>query len=57
MKTILYVSIGSMIALVIGSMLNFYPFLGSDLIVREIQYCTFLICVIIAICTHLIKSK
>ena len=56
-KLILYIAIGVIIALVCGAFLDFHPFLGDDLIVREIQFCTFIICVVIAICTVVIISR
>jgi len=50
-------SIGIIVALVCGAFLNFHPFIGDDLIVREIQFCTFIVCITIAICTAIIISK
>ena len=47
-------AVGVIIAIFIGAMLNFHPFFGDDLVVREIQFCTFLICVVISVCTCLI---
>ena len=41
--------IGVIIVLFLGGMFNFYPFLGTDLIVREVQFCTFLICLVMII--------
>ena len=40
-KIILSIGIGTIVALVCGAFLSFYPFIGDDLIVREIQFCTF----------------
>ena len=56
-KIVGYVAIGVLIALLCGAFLSFYPFLGDDLVVREIQFCTFIICVVIAICTAIIVSS
>lgn len=49
-KIILSIGIGTIVALVCGAFLSFYPFIGDDLIVREIQFCTFIVCITIAIC-------
>lgn len=54
---ILSIGIGTIVALVCGAFLNFHPFIGDDLIVREIQFCTFIVCITIAICTAIIISK
>lgn len=56
-KIILYIGIGVGIALICGAFFDFYPFLGNDLVVREIQFCTFVICIVMAICTAVIISK
>ena len=56
-KIILSIGIGTIVALVRGAFLSFYPFIGDDLIVREIQFCTFIVCITIAICTAIIISK
>ncbi len=56
-KMILYIAIGVLLALTVGAFLDFHPFLGDDLVVREIQFCTFVICVVMAICTAVIISK
>ena len=56
-KLVLYIAIGVILALVCGAFLDFYPFLGDDLVVREIQFCTFIICIVIAICTAVIISR
>ena len=50
-KIILSIGIGTIVALVCGAFLSFYPFIGDDLIVREIQFCTFVVCITVAICT------
>lgn len=49
--------IGVIIVLFLGGMFNFYPFLGTDLIVREVQFCTFLICLVMIICTCIIETS
>lgn len=56
-KIVLYIGAGVAIALICGAFLDFHPFLGDDLVVREIQFCTFVICMVIAICTTFIISK
>lgn len=56
-KLLLYVGICTLLALFCGACLSFYPFVGDDLIVREIQYCTFVICMVIAACTVNLKKK
>lgn len=56
-RFVLYVGIGVVITLICGAFLDFYPFLGDDLVVREIQFCTFVICIVMAICTAIIVSK
>lgn len=38
-------------ALICEAFLDFYPFVGDDLVVREIQSCTFITCMTIAVCT------
>jgi hypothetical protein len=40
-----------------GAMFNFFPFIGDDLIVREIGFCTLIICLTIAVCTCIILDK
>ncbi len=44
-------------ALIFGAYIDFRPFLGDDLVVREIQYCTFIICMVIAVCTIIVSKK
>lgn len=56
-KVIFGIALGVVVALFCFAMLNFYPFLGDDLVVREIQSCTFIICMVIAICTCIIISQ
>lgn len=56
-KTLLYSCLCVIGALTCGAFLDFYPFLGDDLVVREIQYCTFVICMTIVICAVQIRSK
>lgn len=41
----------------VGAMFNFFPFIGDDLIVREIGFCTLIICLTIAVCTCIILDK
>ena len=40
-----------------GAMVNFFPFIGNDLIAREIGFCTLIICGVIAVCTCIILSQ
>ena len=56
-KLVLYIAVSVISVLICGAFLDFFPFLGDDLIVREIQFCTFVICMVIAVCTALIISK
>lgn len=56
-KLLLSVAICVLLALLCGAFLDFYPFAGDDLVVREIQYCTFVICMVIAACTIYLKKK
>lgn len=56
-KFLFHVGVGVVIALICGAFLSFYPFLGDDLVVREIQFCTFVISMVIAICTKYILSE
>jgi len=49
------VAIGVLIAMLIGARYNFFPFIG-ELIYRVIAFCTFIICMVIAICTHITIS-
>ena len=56
-KIILGIGLGAIVALTCGAFLDFYPFLGDDLIVREIQFCTFLLCIVVAICTVILLRK
>ena len=44
-------------AFIFGAYIDFRPFLGDDLVVREIQYCTFIICMVIAVCTIIVSKK
>lgn len=50
------VAIGVLIALLVGAMLSFYPLIGMKVVYREIAFCTFIICMVIAICTHITIS-
>lgn len=56
-KIMIFIGLGVVGILTCGAFLNFYPFLGDDLVVREIQFCTFVICMVMAVCTVLIISK
>ncbi len=46
-----------LLGIFVGGMLDFYPFLGNDLIAREIQYSTFIICMTVILCTIDTKEK
>ncbi len=50
-KILLGTVFGVLLALLGGAMINFFPFVGDDLVVREIQFCSFVVCVVIALCT------
>lgn len=56
-RRIIYIVLGVILALICGAFLDFHPFLGDELIVREIQFCTFIICVVMAICTAIIEDS
>lgn len=56
-KFLFFVGSGVVVVLICGAFLEFYPFLGGDLVVREIQFCTFVISMVIAKCTVHILSK
>lgn len=49
--------IGVILAIFVGGFLDFYPCIGNDLIAREIQFCTIIICSVIIICTYYILNK
>lgn len=55
-QTTIGIIIGVICAYHIGAMMNFFPFLGDDLVMREIGFCTLIICTVIAICTCIIIS-
>ena len=40
-----------------GAMLNFFPFIGDDLTIKAIGFCTLIICTVVAVCTHFIMEK
>ena len=54
---ILGVVVGVIAAFYIGGMCNFFPFIADDFAVREIGFCTLIVCALVAICTYLIISK
>ena len=51
------VVIGVVAAYYAGAMMNFFPFLADDLIVREVGFCTLIVCVVIALCAAWIVSE
>lgn len=56
-KIILGISFAVIALFYIGAMFNFFPFIGNDLIAREIGFCTLIICLTIAICTCIILEN
>ena len=40
-----------------GAMFNFFPFMGNDLVSKEIGFCTLIVCLVIAVCTCIILEK
>ena len=55
-KIIISISVGTVIAFYFGAMFNFFPFMGNDLMMRAIGFCTLIICAVIAICTCVILN-
>ena len=45
------------IAWCVGGMLDFSFFLANSLVVREIGYCTLLLCIVISMCTNRLISN
>lgn len=56
-RIIVGVIVGVIFAYYAGAMMNFFPFIGDDLLMREIGFCTLIICTVIAICTCIIISN
>lgn len=50
------VIVGVICAYYLGAMMNFFPFIGDNLVMREIGFCTLIICTVVAICTCIIIS-
>lgn len=50
------IGFGAILAVTLGACIEYYPFLGDNMIVREIQYCTVVICVVIAKCAVAVKN-
>lgn len=48
---VFYTIIGVTAVLYCGAMINFLPFIADDLIVSEIEFCTLIICAVVAICS------
>ena len=57
MNLVLFVIMGVIIAFYAGAMLNFFPFIGDDLTIKAIGFCTLIICTVVAVCTHFIMEK
>lgn len=57
MKLVLFVIMGVIIAFYAGAMLNFFPFIGDDLTIKAIGFCTLIICTVVAVCTHFYHGK
>ena len=56
-RIIVEVIVGVILAYYAGAMVNFFPFIGDDLLMREIGFCTLIICTVIAVCTCIIISN
>ena len=57
-KFVLGTALGVFLLFYCGAMLNFFPFWGtSELVYSEIGFCTWIICIVIAICTCVICRK
>ncbi|MBR4959577.1 MAG: hypothetical protein IKY52_01630 [Clostridia bacterium] len=56
LKIIIGTVLGTILVWYAGAMLGFFPFMGNDLAVREIGFCTLIICTVIAVCTCIILS-
>lgn len=57
MKFVLLIILGAIIAFYAGAMVNFFPFIGDDLTINAIGFCTIIICAVVAVCTHCIIEK
>lgn len=56
-KIVLGVIGGTLLAYYAGAMIDFLPFYANDLVMREIGFCTLIICTVIAACTCLIINE
>ena len=56
-QIIVGVIIGVIGAFYIGSIVDFFPFIADNYIVKAIGFCTLIICVVIAVCTCIIISN
>ncbi len=56
-RKIKYTCIGAIGTLILGSAVEFYPFLGDEIVVREIQFCSSVICIVVVMCTNIIISN
>lgn len=54
---VLKICVGVYFFFYLGGMIDFLVVLASDLIAREIGFCTLIICVVIAICTNKIINE
>lgn len=55
-RIIVGVIVGVICTYYLGAMMNFFPFIGDDLVMCEIGFCTLIICTVVAICTCIIIS-
>ena len=46
--------VGVIIAIYLAAMIDYFPFVANDLVVREIMSCTLIIAMLLAICTNCI---
>lgn len=53
-KFVLWLAVGVFVVLYAGAMLNFFT---NELVAGEILFCTFVICVVVGICTAIILSR
>ena len=56
-KLFFSIIIGAIIAFYIGAMIDFFPFVSNELVVREIGFCMLIICGVIAICTSVVLEN
>lgn len=51
------IGIGAIGTLILGSAIEFYPFLGDEIVVREIQFCSSVICIVVLMCTNIVITN